>query len=159
MLDYNKLALKAVELQKINKIKEAKKIYKDLLKIKKNPQILRLLGIIEYEEKNYVESLKLLNDCLKIDPKNSECYSNRGVVHFALRNFDEAILDYKKSIDINNKNYTHLRLDLVSPPVVLYAFPCITCALLPTRIEYFFPLTWYLPSAFFWCLLTIIIFV
>ena len=60
MDDYNKQALKAVEFQKENKFHEAKKIYIDLLKIDRNPQILRLLGLIEFDEKNYEESLKLL---------------------------------------------------------------------------------------------------
>jgi Tfp pilus assembly protein PilF len=105
MYDYNKLALKAVELQKKNKIKEAKLIYEDLLKVKVNPQILRLLGIIEYDEKNYNESLRLLNESLKIDPKNSECYSNRGIVNFALKNIKEAISDYEKAINLDQKNY------------------------------------------------------
>ena len=39
MDDYNKLALKAVDLQKKNKSEEAKQIYIDLLKIDRNPQI------------------------------------------------------------------------------------------------------------------------
>ena len=51
MDDYNKLALKAVDLQKKNKSLEAKEIYIDLLKIDRNPQILRLLGLIEFDEK------------------------------------------------------------------------------------------------------------
>ena len=59
---YDKLAFKALDFQKKNKSHEAKKIYIDLLKIKRNPQILRLLGLIEFDEKNYDESLKLLNE-------------------------------------------------------------------------------------------------
>ncbi len=102
---YNKLALKAVNLQKKNKPKEAKKIYVDLLKIDRNPQILRLLGVIEFDEKNYEKSLKFLNESLKINPNNSECYSNRGVTNFALKNTEDAILDYKKAISIDKKNY------------------------------------------------------
>ena len=62
MDDYNKLALKAVDLQKKNKSEEAKQIYIDLLKIDRNPQILRLLGLIELDEKNYDGSLKLFNE-------------------------------------------------------------------------------------------------
>ena len=82
MDDYNKLALKAVDLQKKNKSEEAKQIYIDLLKIDRNPQILRLLGIIEFDEKNYDLSLELFNESLQINPNSSECYSNRGVVNF-----------------------------------------------------------------------------
>ena len=105
MDDYNKLALKAVELQKKNKPHEAKKIYTDLLKIDRNPQILRLLGLIEFNEKNYEKSLKFLNESLQINPNDSECYSNRGITNFALKNIEEAISDYKKAISIDKKNY------------------------------------------------------
>ena len=105
MDDYNKLALKAVDLQKENKSQEAKKIYIDLLKIKRNPQILRLLGLIEFDEKKYEKSLKLLNESIQINPNDSECYSNRGVVNFKLRNIEEAISDYKKAISIDKNNY------------------------------------------------------
>ena len=105
MDDYNKLALKAVDLHKKNKSNEAKKIYNDLLKIDRNPQILRLIGLIEFDEKNYDESLILLNESLKINPNNSECYSNRGVVNFKLKKIKEAISDYKKAIAIDKNNY------------------------------------------------------
>ena len=105
MKDYNKLALKAVDLQKKNKPQEAKKIYINLLKIDRNPQVLRLIGLIEFDEKNYDESLKFFNESLQINPNNSECYSNRGIVNFKLKNIDEAISDYKKAILIDKNNY------------------------------------------------------
>ena len=105
MDDYNKLALKAVNLQKQNKSHEAKKIYIDLLKIDRNAQILRLLGSIELDEKNYEEALKLLNESLKINPNDSECYSNKGIVNFKLKNIEEAISNYKKAISLDKNNY------------------------------------------------------
>jgi len=105
MDDYNKLALKAVDLQKQNKSHEAKKIYIDLLKIDRNPQILRLLSLIEFDEKNYEESLKLLNESLQINPNDSECYSNKGIVNFKLKKIEEAISDYKKAISLDKNNY------------------------------------------------------
>ena len=105
MKDYNKLALEAVDLQKKNKPNEAKKIYINLLKIDRNPQILRLLGIIEFDDKNYDESLKLFNEALKINPNYSDCFSNRGVVNFKLNNIENAISDYKKAISIDKNNY------------------------------------------------------
>ena len=105
MDDYNKLALKAVDLQKKNKSQQAKKIYIDLLKIDRNPQILRLLSLIEFDEKKYEKSLKLLNESLQINPNDSECFSNRGVVNFKLENIEDAISDYKKAISIDENNY------------------------------------------------------
>lgn len=105
MNDFKELALKAVNLQKENKLQEAKKIYKHLLKTKRNPQILRLLGLIELEEKNYNIALDLLNESLQINPNNSECFSNRGVVNFKLNKLENSISDYKKAILIDKNNY------------------------------------------------------
>ena len=105
MNGYDKLAFKALDLQKKNKSHEAKKIYLDLLKIERNPQILRLLGLIEYDEKNYDESLKFFSESLKINPNNSECFSNRGLVNFKLKKTEEAIADFKKAISIDKNNY------------------------------------------------------
>tara|TARA_B100001057_G_scaffold354569_1_gene356532 strand:- start:98 stop:1552 length:1455 start_codon:yes stop_codon:yes gene_type:complete len=105
MYDYDKLASEAVDLHKKNKFHEAKKIYIDLLKVERNPQILRLLGLIEFDEKNYDESLKLLNESLQINPNNSECYSNRGLVNYKLKNIEKAIFDFKKAISIDKNNY------------------------------------------------------
>ena len=90
MHDYNKLALKAVSLQKQNKSHEAKKIYIDLLKIDRNPQILRLLGLIEFDEKNYEQSLKQY----KILENEGKIYKNSIV---DLRLPKKIIISYKSS--------------------------------------------------------------
>ena len=105
MDNYDKLASKAVDLHKKNKSQEAKKIYIDLLRIERNPQILRLLGLIEFDLKNFDGSLKFLNESLQINPNNSECYSNRGLVNFKLKNIDKAISDFKKAISLDKNNY------------------------------------------------------
>ena len=105
MDDYDKLASEAVDLHKKNKSQEAKKIYIDLLRIERNPQILRLLGLIEFDLKNYDESLKFLNESLQKNPNNSECYSNRGLVNFKLKNIEKAISDFKKAISLDKNNY------------------------------------------------------
>ena len=102
---FNKLALAAVDLQRNGKFKEAKKIYIELLTIQgKNPQILRLLGAVEYELKNYLKSFEYLNKSIEINPNESETYSNRGMVNAKLNNTEQAIEDYEKAAKLDSKN-------------------------------------------------------
>ena len=102
---FNKLALVAVEYQRKGKLGEAKKIYKELLNIQqKNPQILRLMGTIEYELKNYLKSFEYLSKSIEINPNESETYSNRGMVNVKLNNIEQAIEDYEKAAKLDNKN-------------------------------------------------------
>ena len=102
---FNKLALAAVDLQRNGKFKEAKKIYIELLTIQgKNPQILRLLGAVEYELKNYLKSFEYLNKSIEINPNESETYSNRGMVNTKLNNTEQAIEDYEKAAKLDSKN-------------------------------------------------------
>ena len=102
---FSKLALEAVEYQRKGKLVEAKKIYKQLLNTQeKNPQILRLLGTIEYQLKNYLKSIEYLNKSIEINPNESETYSNRGMVNVKLNNIEQAIEDYEKAANLDNKN-------------------------------------------------------
>tara|TARA_A100000164_G_scaffold316376_1_gene296422 strand:- start:24 stop:1484 length:1461 start_codon:yes stop_codon:yes gene_type:complete len=102
---FNKLALLAVDHQQKGRFGEAKIIYNELLNIQeKNPQILRLLGMVEYELKNYLVSLEHLSKSIEINPNDSETYTNRGMVNVKLDNIDQAIEDYEKAAKLDNKN-------------------------------------------------------
>ena len=87
---FNKLALLAVDHQQKGRFGEAKIIYNELLNIQeKNPQILRLLGMVEYELKNYLVSLEHLSKSIEINPNDSETYTNRGMVNVKLNNIEQ----------------------------------------------------------------------
>jgi len=69
----------------------------------KNPHVLRLLGVIAAQRKQYSEALKYLNTSLKALPKNALTLSNLGNVYFELKEYTNALDAYDKSIKIDPK--------------------------------------------------------
>ena len=105
MEDFNKLALRAVDLQNSKDYEASKKIYLSLLKLQpNNKQILRLLALVEYELKNYKISLKLLENCLNLDKHNTEAILNKAMVLTKIKNFKEAEGIYLELLKKEKKN-------------------------------------------------------
>lgn len=55
---------------------------------------------ILYEQGNYKEAIRKLDEAIKIDPKNARAYINRGTNKSALEDFEGAILDYQKVLEL-----------------------------------------------------------
>jgi protein O-GlcNAc transferase len=70
-----------------------------------NPHVLRLLGVVFAQRKDYAEAIKYLNDSLKALPKNSATLSNLGNVFLELKQYDDALDCYVKSLKIDSKNH------------------------------------------------------
>ena len=68
-----------------------------------NPHVLRLLGIIYAQRRQYSEALKYLNDSLKALPKNALTLSNLGNVFLELKDYSNALDAYDRSIKIDPK--------------------------------------------------------
>ena len=68
-----------------------------------NPHVLRLLGVISAQRRQYSDALKYLNSSLKNLPKNSLTLSNLGNVFLELREYGNALDAYDKSIKIDSK--------------------------------------------------------
>ena len=68
-----------------------------------NPHVLRLLGVIAAQRRQYSDALKYLNDSLKALPKNSLALSNLGNVFFELKEYSNALDACDKSIKIDPK--------------------------------------------------------
>jgi protein O-GlcNAc transferase len=66
-----------------------------------NPHVLRLLGVIYAQRKQYSEALKYLNDSLKSLPKNSLALSNLGNIFLELKDYNNALDAYGKAIKID----------------------------------------------------------
>jgi len=82
--------------------KSAELLLKKVIKIApNNPEALRLLGIIRAKGGDYVQSLTYLTAASKHDPKNAFIFSNIGNVYLSLRQFENALLHYKKSLILN----------------------------------------------------------
>ena len=68
-----------------------------------NPHVLRLLGVISAQRRQYSDAIKYLNDSLKALPKNSLALSNLGNVFLELKEYSNALNAYDKSIKIDPK--------------------------------------------------------
>jgi len=68
-----------------------------------NPHVLRLLGVIAAQRRQYSDALKYLNDSLKALPKNPLALSNLGNVFLELKDYVNALNAYDKSIKIDSK--------------------------------------------------------
>jgi protein O-GlcNAc transferase len=68
-----------------------------------NPHVLRLLGVICAQRKQYAEAIKYLKDSIRFLPKNSLALSNLGNVFLELKDYGNALDAYDKSIKIDQK--------------------------------------------------------
>ena len=67
----------------------------------KDPNVLRLLGVVAAQKNLYDEAILYFNASLRLAPKNSITWSNLGNVYLKLRNYDESIIRYDKSIKLD----------------------------------------------------------
>jgi tetratricopeptide (TPR) repeat protein len=101
----NFLLNKSVEALRNSNIGSAELYLNQAQKLQaKNPHILRLLGVIAAQRRQYNVALKFLNDSLKILPKNSHTLSNLGNVYAELKEYGNALDAYNNSIKIDPKN-------------------------------------------------------
>ncbi len=84
---------------------ESAEIYlKQALRLQSNnSHVLRLLGVVYAQRRQYSEALEYLNNSLKALPKNSLALSNLGNVYHELKRYDDALDAYDKSIKIDQK--------------------------------------------------------
>jgi predicted O-linked N-acetylglucosamine transferase (SPINDLY family) len=93
---------KALESLRNSNLESAELYLKQALRLQSNnPHVLRLLGVIAAQRKQYSEALKHLNAALKVLPKNALALSNLGNVYFELKEYDNALDAYDKSIRID----------------------------------------------------------
>ena len=90
----------AITEQERNNIKsELNKVDKNLLYNQKLEEVGKLL-----ENKNYNKVIRLCNEAIQIKPNAAEAYFIRGIVYDKLNNFDLAIKDYNRFIQINQNS-------------------------------------------------------
>ena len=64
----------------------------------KDPEVLRLIGIIKFNNKNYAGAIEFFEKALKQAPKNGVILSNMGNVLFELKRYEEALAAHSKAI-------------------------------------------------------------
>jgi predicted TPR repeat methyltransferase len=95
---------KSLESLRNSNLESAELYLKQALKIQSNnPHVLRLLGVVYAQRREYSDALEYLNDSLKALPKNSLALSNLGNVYLGLKEYENALDAYDKSIKIDPK--------------------------------------------------------
>ena len=93
---------KALDFHKLGKLKEAKKIYNELLeKDPSNFKLINLLGVIYLQLKKYEEAIILISKAININPNHPALYNNLGVAYKELKKYEEAIKNFKKATELN----------------------------------------------------------
>lgn len=73
-----------------------------------NPRSLSYLGQALYYKRMYLESLKLFERAVKIDPEYHDAWSNLGQVQFSLNKFADACQSFAKAVELRS-NYADYR--------------------------------------------------
>jgi tetratricopeptide (TPR) repeat protein len=60
-------------------------------------------GRVQYGQKNMLKSIEYYNDSIEKCPDYSAAYYDRGISHYEMGNYDEAIADFGKALEYNNK--------------------------------------------------------
>ncbi|MEL6159277.1 MAG: tetratricopeptide repeat protein [Cyanobacteria bacterium J06554_11] len=63
--------------------------------------LLRKRAQLEAKQENYAAALKVLNQLTAYEPENADNYANRGLMHYHLRQCEQALADYNRAIELN----------------------------------------------------------
>ncbi len=98
------LLTQAVDFQNKGDNEKAKSLYQEVVKLQPgNFDCWHILGIFEYQNKNYEEALKLFRKVISINPRFAPVHSNMGLVLQDLKRYPEAIASYDKAIALDNQ--------------------------------------------------------
>ncbi len=100
------LLTKAMEAQNQGDNHKAKELYQQVVKIQPaNFECWHILGVFEYQIKNYDEALKIFTKVISIQPRFAPAHSNLGLVLQDLKRYKEAIASYDKSLELDASLY------------------------------------------------------
>ncbi|MEG0073915.1 MAG: tetratricopeptide repeat protein [Clostridia bacterium] len=93
-------------LEMLDRKDTAKLMYIQCLKLNSNYiDAMEPLSIIECENGNYEEALRICDEILRINPKKYEANFNKAVIYTGIREFEEALICYQKALEENPKLY------------------------------------------------------
>jgi len=94
----------SLEFLRNSNLESAELYLKQALRLEpNNPHVLRLLGVICAQRKQYLEALQYFNKSLKSFPKSALVWSNLGNVYLEMKEYGKALEAYDKSIKIDPK--------------------------------------------------------
>jgi len=83
------------------KSKEGKAEHAANLKREQQSNLKKNHGNKSFSEKKFLEAIKYYTEAIEIYPENHLLYSNRSMAYFELKQFDLALNDSTKSIELN----------------------------------------------------------
>jgi hypothetical protein len=114
-IETEQLSQKAYQLEKKGLYDEAINVYYEAYKIEpENPLLLFSLSEV-YSVINQLETaIALLNAVIELDSTNAAFYNNRGLLHYKLKENEQAITDYTKAVQLDSTQSSfHANLALV----------------------------------------------
>ncbi len=95
---------KSLESLRGSNLESAELYLKQAIRLQSNnPHVLRLLGVIYAQRKQYLDALNYLNKSIKYLPKNALALSNLGNVYLELKEYSNALDAYEKSLKLDPK--------------------------------------------------------
>jgi tetratricopeptide (TPR) repeat protein len=97
--------IEALRLEKIGKLDEALKLYRNILEI--NPSISETyynMALVLLKQGKRQEALKKFIEATEVNPNLSDAYNNIGNIHAMNRDYEKAIKNYEKAIFSNPDN-------------------------------------------------------
>ena len=92
---------------------DAEKFFRKILSFKKSADIFYIYGNIQSKLKNYKEATSSFENAINLNPNFSEAYNNLGNVNKLNNQIQEAIKNYKKSIDKKMITLQHILIWLL----------------------------------------------
>lgn len=91
----------AQDAHKKGRLEEAKIYYYKLLKKNSDFALLHILGVVEFQLKNFEIALKFIEKSIKLNPYCEYSHNNCGLILQSLNKLDKALISYDNSININ----------------------------------------------------------
>ena len=95
-------------ISKALEVSPSHKFSLDLLDVINKTEADKYLNQINYsiDNQNYKEAMRLVDEALKIDLKNSNLYYLKGVIYISLNNYAAATAPLYKAIELDKNNYS-----------------------------------------------------
>ena len=101
----NRLIKKAIELQKVGNLTEARSIYLEALQIEpNNHQLYKILSSLEYQNRDFDKSLKYIDKAIQFNKNSAELYSIKGFYLYKSNKEKEAKELFEKALKLDANN-------------------------------------------------------
>ncbi|MBP7653866.1 tetratricopeptide repeat protein [Candidatus Dependentiae bacterium] len=100
--DYDALRLRGKIYISLNNFDKAFDDLSEVIKKYYDPDIYNSMGIIYYSTANYDTAAQLYSVAISLEPNNSKFIYNRALSYFNMKKFNDAELDFKKILKIND---------------------------------------------------------